>query len=81
MVFDVGGDYSYIAVSYGDKADSHILEAGVLTGWKFVFGGGFFLEPGLGYRFTLGDVNTPIGSASIPPIGGFTWWLGLGWAF
>ncbi|MDR2446015.1 MAG: autotransporter outer membrane beta-barrel domain-containing protein [Treponema sp.] len=78
---DVGGSYSYMAVRYGDKIDSHIFEIGALTGWKFVFGGGFFLEPGLGYRFIFGDINTPIGSQAIPQIEGFTVGLGMGWAF
>ncbi|MDR1072144.1 MAG: autotransporter outer membrane beta-barrel domain-containing protein [Treponema sp.] len=78
---DVGGNYSYIAITYGDKVDSHIFEVGALTGWKFVFGGGFFLEPGVGYRFIFGDVNTPAGSASVAPTSGVTWRFGMGWAF
>jgi hypothetical protein len=79
--FDVGGDYSYIEVTYGDKMDSHIFELGALTGWKFVYGGGFFLETGLGYKFIFEKINAPTGSASIPAMNGFTLWLGMGWAF
>ncbi|MDR2803505.1 MAG: hypothetical protein LBB22_04350 [Treponema sp.] len=80
---DVGGNYSHITIEFGDKADSDLFEIGAVTGWKFVFGdsSGFFLEPGLGYTFVFGDINTPLGSADIPATDGFRLWLGLGWAF
>jgi hypothetical protein len=81
LFVDVGGTYSYVAIIYGDKVDSHVFELGALIGWKFVFGGGFFLEPGVGYRVIFGEVNTPAGSASIAPTSGVTWRLGMGWAF
>jgi hypothetical protein len=78
---DIGGGYSYIGITYDEKATSNIFEAGILTGWKFIFRPGFFLEPGIRYTFVFGEINTPSGSASISAVGGFSFWLGLGWAF
>jgi hypothetical protein len=81
---DIGGTYSYMEITFdGIKAESNVVEVAALTGWKFVFGesGGFFLEPGLGYRFIFGDIKTPVGSAELPSMSGFTLWLGMGWAF
>jgi hypothetical protein len=80
---DVGGDYSYISIEFGEKAESSIFNVEAKAGWKFIFGdsGGFFFEPGLRYSMSFGEVKFPAGAASIPAISGFGLWLGMGWAF
>ena len=83
---DGGCDYTFVSIEYGsDKADSHVFTPNAKAGWKFIFGddGGFFLEPGLGYRYGIGDVKVPVGSGdpSLPATQGLLIWLGLGAAF
>jgi hypothetical protein len=76
------GNYSYFSITYGDKIESNVFEAGALSGWKFVFeSSGFFLEPGLGYTLVFQDIKTPVGATSIPQTSGFRLWFGMGWAF
>jgi len=79
--FDVSGIYSYINIKHGDEAVSNLFEMRLLTGWKFVFPSGFFLEPGLRYTIVFGDIKMPAGAASVPSVGGLGLWLGLGIAF
>jgi hypothetical protein len=79
---DIGGALSHINIKHGEEAVSNVFELRLLTGWKLVFGQGFFLEPGFRYTLAFGDVNMPIGSdLSADSLSGFALWLGMGWAF
>ena len=78
---DVAGAYNYVKIKHGEEAISNLFELRLLTGWKFVFRPGFFLEPGIRYTFAFGDLKLPAITASEPKLGGLGLWIGIGWAF
>ena len=56
--------------------DVQCLEISASTGWKFIIGKGFIIEPSVGYRQ---NIHTFSGKESHK--GGITLNIGFGWAF
>jgi hypothetical protein len=85
LFVDAGADFLYMSATVNDDSATGVIgTAGIKAGWKIVFGsdGGFFLEPGFGYKVCLfGEVNGPDISVTIPTFVGPELWLGLGAAF
>jgi hypothetical protein len=75
--------YTPLSLTYNSsREDSNIFALALTVGWKSVFGGGFFLEPSIGYRKAFGDMKLPVGVAlSQYELTGPVFGLGLGWAF
>jgi hypothetical protein len=75
--------YSPISVTYkSEEASTNLFTVAGVVGWKAVFGVGFFLEPYIGYRYGIGELNLPSGLNSISySATGLSYGIGLGWAF
>jgi hypothetical protein len=75
--------YSPILIKHkGEEAASNIFVIAASLGWKVIYKTGFFLEPYIGYKIGIGELNMPKGLSSVSyDPSGLAYGIGLGWAF